>query len=74
MFFKNLCVLVLWTKAASALEGLKTDSTVRDCMMMAGQSSSLDQPIGGDYTERGNSGRDTNRISHDKAFTLRQQH
>ena len=22
MFFKNLCVLVLWTKAASALEGL----------------------------------------------------
>ena len=23
MFFKNLCVLVLWTKEASALEGLK---------------------------------------------------
>ena len=22
MFFKNLCILVLWTKAASALEGL----------------------------------------------------
>ena len=23
MFFKNLCILVLWTKVASALEGLK---------------------------------------------------
>ena len=23
MFFKNLCVLVLWSKAVSALEGLK---------------------------------------------------
>ena len=26
MFFKNLCVLVLWTKVASALEGLKHQS------------------------------------------------
>ena len=24
MFFKNLCALVLWTKVASALEGLRT--------------------------------------------------
>ena len=24
MFFKNLCILVLWTKEASALEGLET--------------------------------------------------
>ena len=26
MVFKNLCVLVLWTKVASALEGLKLAS------------------------------------------------
>ena len=27
MFFKNLCVLVFWTKVASALEGLKKISS-----------------------------------------------
>ena len=33
MIFKNLCVLVLWTKVASALEGLKSECKIASCSM-----------------------------------------
>ena len=38
MVFKNLCVLVLWTKVASALEGL----TCKLCIRMSDISLSYD--------------------------------
>ena len=36
MFLKNLCILVFWTKVASALEGLR-----RETLDMAGSDASL---------------------------------
>ena len=39
VFFKNLCVLVLWKKVASALEGL--NSITKDAKNMDKQSTQL---------------------------------
>ena len=49
MFFKNLCALVLWTKVASALEGLKWGSEMVSSVEIAYLIKALGRNEAKDY-------------------------
>ena len=39
MVFRNICILVLWMKVASALEGLKSNLTLKSTLIIHSQST-----------------------------------